>query len=38
MVRFVVKGTVDEQLIRIQERKQKEIDTVMENDGGARRK
>lgn len=38
MVRFVVKGTIDEQLIRIQDRKQKEIDQIMEDGGTKRRK
>ena len=33
MTRFCVKDTVDAQLIHMQERKQGEIDTVMEDDG-----
>ncbi|QDS73153.1 hypothetical protein FKW77_001974 [Venturia effusa] len=32
MTRFVVEKTVDENMIRMQERKQKEIDSVMDND------
>jgi len=33
LTRFCVRRTVDERLIKMQERKQKEIDSVMENDG-----
>lgn len=33
MTRFCVKNTVDERLIEMQERKQEEIDEVMEDDG-----
>lgn len=33
MTRFVVEKTVDENMIRMQERKQKEIDSVMDSDG-----
>jgi SNF2 family DNA or RNA helicase len=33
MTRFCVRNTVDERLIRMQERKQKEIDGIMDDDG-----
>lgn len=33
MTRFTVKDTVDERLMGMQERKQREIDEVMEDDG-----
>jgi hypothetical protein len=33
MTRFCVRNTVDERLVRMQQRKQKEIDEIMEDDG-----
>lgn len=36
LTRFCVKNTVDERLIQMQERKEKEIDSVMKEDAGAK--
>ncbi|KAK7187621.1 SNF2 family domain-containing protein [Paraphaeosphaeria sporulosa] len=36
LTRFCVKNTVDERLIQMQERKEKEIDSVMKDDAGAK--
>jgi len=36
LTRFCVKNTVDERLIQMQERKEKEIDSVMNADAGAK--
>ncbi len=38
MTRFCVEGTIDEFMIRMQERKQKEIDEVMAEGGRMKRK
>lgn len=36
LTRFCVRNTVDDRLIRMQERKEKEIDSVMKEDAGAK--
>ena len=38
MTRFCVKNTIDEELIRMQGRKQEEINGIMENDGSTLKK